>query len=76
MIKLCLENIEEERISNPFLRSLVNDLKTGIARGIDPARMTPLSAQLNQYNDGPGHTDHTDYSAHQDTAPPHGDYCD
>lgn len=76
MVKLKLENIREDKIVNPYLKDLVAGLKIGIARGIDLVRMTPLSAQINQYTDSPGHTDHTDYSAHQDSTPPHGDYCD
>jgi hypothetical protein len=75
-----LKEIKTKNIRNKPLRDLVNDLRKNINAGINPIRMTPPSAQMPQgdYSAGPGHTDHTDYSAHKDSSPgpAHGDYCD
>jgi len=76
-MKIKLEEIQEEKVKNPHLKALILGLKVGLAEGLSVSQMAPKTAQLPQeYPEGPGHTDHSDYSAHHDTAPSHGDYCD
>ena len=70
-----LDKISEERVMNPHLKGLIEILKRGEKQGIDPLHLTPETAQISQGR-WDHHSDHTDYNAHEDTAPPHGDYCD
>ena len=72
-MKKLIDLIEINDIANLPIRKLVMELKNKK----DILRASPQTAQLfqNEYN-CKGHTDHTDYNEHQDTSPPHGDYCD
>lgn len=70
-----LDEMDVEKISNPHLRGLVKHLKEKLASEVDPLTLAPETAQI-MPEKWHHHTDHTDYNAHQDTPPPHSDYCD
>lgn len=68
-----IDRIKDTEIFNPYLKELVDLIRSkNNILGI-----TPQTAQIfkGDYN-CKGHTDHTDYQEHQDTSPPHSDYCD
>lgn len=69
-----IDRIKSSDIVNPYLKSLVARLKNNEDNILG---ITPQTAQIfkRDYN-CKGHTDHTDYQEHQDTSPPHSDYCD